>query len=125
MYEIPKIRSRAKAPEETIDGLLLSVLSATMKTLRARDVKPLTFMLQERLAKREDRRLLNIVLNDIRSAVRARGLKASSAKIQRSEGKQPTGQVPENSKVVRDNKTQTLSQRLLAVMSKRGGNQSS
>jgi hypothetical protein len=49
-------------PEEKARGLLLATLTTVMKSLKNNDVRPLKFLLGERLHERADRRALNVMI---------------------------------------------------------------
>jgi hypothetical protein len=59
-----KIRGLA-ADDKVVRGLLLSTLSAIMSAMKQNSSRPLDFLLRERLKERSDRRLLNVMLNQL------------------------------------------------------------
>lgn len=63
-------------PKTDANGLLLSTVTAVMKSLRTNDPAPFTFLLRERLKDRSHRRALNVMLNNWAMAIASEDAKA-------------------------------------------------
>lgn len=63
-----RIRGLA-ADDKVVRGLLLSTLSAIMSAMKQNSSRPLDFLLRERLKERSDRRLLNVMLNQLATQI--------------------------------------------------------